>query len=137
VTRFVELEHTADIRLRIFGSTMEELFGNAAHGLMYLLWEDAVAPPRQVSHTHSATPDDREVQLRNWLADLLLQVELDAMRFTDFEVAFGDDGTLVATAHGAPADPACALADIKAVTYHDLRIVTVDGTYQVDIVFDI
>ena len=38
--RFETIEHTADTGLRVFGSTLEELFENAGLGLMTILVQD-------------------------------------------------------------------------------------------------
>ncbi|MBN1402258.1 MAG: archease [Anaerolineae bacterium] len=133
---FEELDHTADLRLQVWGHSLRELFVHAAEGmfsLMRLRVEAAAEPVGLDVHLDSY---DRETLLVDWLNELLYLSERDAICFASFDI-----GHLEATeldAHLEGYGPACAERGIKAVTFSDLAIEhTSSGLYTTIITFDV
>ena len=77
--RFEEVEHTADIAIRAFGSNLSELFANAAYGLACQLAE-ITDISKNVEETIEVTADDVEGLLVAFLEELL-EFLLDTMLF--------------------------------------------------------
>ena len=132
---YQELEHTADVALRVHALTLAELFRHAALGMFALMTDvDRVQTTEEYAVRLSAP--DRETLLVNWLNELLFQYETRQLVCCDFDVAFGAGGQLRAVARGG--HPAAEIRKhIKAATFHDLRIVESDGHWVTTVVFDI
>jgi SHS2 domain-containing protein len=130
--------HTADLGLRIRALTREALFADAARGLFSMLvvnLED-VRPIQQIRiELHG---DELEYLLFDWLTELLYRFETEHLLLRDFDVTF-DGSTLSATCRGEPMDPARHQMDheVKAITYHGLRIIQEDNGWLAEVIVDI
>lgn len=131
-------EHTADLGLRAEAATLEGLFAEAAACLLSAIVEEpsAVRPNVEVPIRIDGT--DREFLLFDWLKELLLRFETDQMLFSEFAVTVRDDG-LSATIRGEALDPARhQLAhEVKAITYHELKVVPADAGWLAEVIVDI
>jgi SHS2 domain-containing protein len=131
-------EHTADLGLRVRAADLDTLFAEAAACLFSAVLEDigSVRPEQSVAVELAGT--DREFLLFDWLRDLLLRFDADHIVFGQFEVTVRDDG-LTATARGEPLDPARHLLahEVKAITYHELKVVRDGGGWLAEVIVDI
>lgn len=132
-----EIEHTADLAIQVRGRDLSELFANAARGMFGLMADlEAVAPGApSVERRVELEGFDTETLLVSWLSELLwFNEESDAV-FVRFEVTSLTPTHLEATVWGGPASG--QERHIKAVTFHDLKIVETDAGYEVTLVFDV
>jgi SHS2 domain-containing protein len=131
-------EHTADLGLRIRAASLAGLFEEAAAAMLALSVAnlDAVEPVQSV--TFELTADAYEDLLHDWLSEL--NFTLGTRRLVCARFAVELDGTsLRATAWGEPLDPArhqLAL-EIKAVTYHGLKVEQDEGGWLAEVIVDI
>ena len=131
-------EHTADLGLRVRASDLDTLFAEAAACLFTAILEDiGTVEPRQ-SVTVELSGANREFLLFDWLRDLLLRCDADHMVFGKFEVRVRDDG-LTGTAWGEPLDPARHVLahEVKAITYHELKVIEIEGEWLAEVIVDI
>ena len=132
--RFEEIDHTADVRIRVFGSTAEELFEGAAAGMFSLITDLArVKPVGEIEVRVSA--DDLLGLMVAWLSELLVLHETQKILLGRFQVRL-DGFALDGKAWGEPIDKGrheLKLA-IKAVTYHRLAVDPKKGVAE--IIFD-
>lgn len=141
--RFEELEHTADIAIRVWGRDLAELLANAAYGMACQM-----ATPATVDETGSSETSvcpiehlieleayDDEMLLVAWLGELLYLGERGSCVFTDFDMLEVTPTRLRAVARGRPVQQ--QRRHIKAVTFSDLEIVNTDAGYETTIVFDV
>jgi SHS2 domain-containing protein len=133
--------HTADIGLAVRGRTLRHLFENAGRALCVLGSGDsrAVKARRLVRlAVRGSALDDLLVR---WLHELLFLQETRGWRFRGCAVEALDRRrmTLRARARGERFDPSRhpRRREIKAVTYHDLRIIRSDGWWRVRIILDV
>lgn len=133
--RYEEIEHTADVGIRAYGRTLDELFANAAEGMFSLIADlPAVKPVGEIEVR--LTADDIPTLLLRWLTELLYVHETERLLFSssDSKVV----GTsIVGHARGEPIDKRrheLKLA-IKAVTRHRLTVDPEKGIAEV--IFDI
>ena len=137
--RYEIVEHTADVGLRAFGKDLKELFANAAYGLFDLIVADlgTVRPEQTVSLTVEA--QDVEELFADWLRELLYLCNAERWLFSKFEVLEIDSGRLEAKCWGEVYDPSRHAweMEIKAVTYHQLRVERVEAGWSAQIIFDI
>lgn len=131
-------EHTADLGLRVRAPDLDSLFAEAALCLSSAIVEDVgdVRPGQEVRIELAGT--DREFLLFDWLKELLYRFDADHMLFGRFEVRVRGDG-LTATAWGEPLDPARHLLghEVKAITYHELKVEQTSDGWLAEVIVDI
>jgi SHS2 domain-containing protein len=132
--RFEEVEHTADIAIRVWGRDLAELFAHAARGLACQI-ADADAVGQTIEHTIELAAYDAETLLVAWLGELLYLSDRDGCVFTGFDMREVTPSRLRAVARGGPV--AGHRRHIKAVTFSDLEIVRTDAGYETTVVFDV
>lgn len=133
--RFEELEHTADVALRVYGRDMQELFVHAAEVMFSLIGDcERDAAPRFEMEIRLEGPD-RESLLIDWLNELLYLFETKSVHFFAFDIRELTTTSLEARVCGGP----LTLHEkaIKAATFHDLHISETSEGLEVTVVFDI
>lgn len=134
---FEVIEHTADVGIIAYGRSLEELFANAAVGMMSFLID--LASVRLIQQrTVTADADNREVLLIAWLNELLVLLNADGFVPGRFAVRDLTDTRLRTDVAGEPVDPTRHRfhLDVKAATYHSLEIKQ-DGLWQARVIFDV
>src|SRR5581483_3134166 len=128
-------EHTADLGLRIRAPDLDTLFAEAGQALFAAILDDlaAVQPKQQIDVNLPA--DDRDYLLFDWLRALLYRFDAEHLVFARFEVHVGESG-LTGRAWGEPLDPARHSLghEVKAITYHGLRVEPVEGGWQAEVI---
>ncbi len=131
-------DHTADLGLRIRSDTLEGLFAEAGEALFdaIVAQSDTVRPIEKA--TFQIDGDRHDDLLRDWLAELLFAFHVDHRLFSKFEVRLGDAG-LAADAWGEPIDDQRHEidAEIKAITYHGLKVVQERDGWLAEVIVDI
>jgi SHS2 domain-containing protein len=143
---FEVLPHTADIKIRAYGTTKKELFCNALIGMF-----QSVQPISILCHNEndrvicSSLPESHVVELKafdeesllvDFLSEALYLSDVHNEVYLDVVIHELTDTYINATLYGVPIT-GFAVVEIKAVTYHELAITKNDDGWQVDIVFDI
>jgi SHS2 domain-containing protein len=131
-------EHTADIGLRARAATLDDLLGDAARALFSVIVVNLadVRPLLSLQFTVAGRQPDE--LLHDWLAELLFTFETRRLLLSDFEVRVGDEG-LTATARGEPIDPNRHQLDmeVKAITWHGLKVERRDDGWLAEVIVDI
>jgi SHS2 domain-containing protein len=131
-------EHTADLGLRVRAATRETLFVEAAHGLFSIV----VANPDQITPllTKELRVEGLELDylMFDWLNELLYTLETEKFLLSECDVRFDDQG-LSATCRGEPLDMDRHLPDheVKAITYHGLKVEETSNGWLAEIIVDI
>ena len=131
-------EHTADLGLRARAADLPGLFAEAARGLFAIIVADlgAVRPVETVSlHVEGETS---ELLLFDWLNELLYIYETRRLLLAEFDTRLGPTG-LTATARGEPIDPSRHTLDheVKAITYHALKLERDTDGWLAEVILDI
>lgn len=132
--RFEEVEHTADLALKVHGHSLKEFFANAAYGLFSLMADLEKLAPSVSRAVHLEAPD-RESLLVDWLNELLYLHEVEEEIYTRFEIETLSSTALSATVWGARI--AASKLTVKAATFHDLEIRETEDGYLTTVVFDV
>ncbi len=135
--RWKLLEHTADIRLEVYGATVEDLFVNAALG-----FTDIILPEAELSSQTEIEikleADSAEELLVNWLRELLFLNQTRKLIVTYAQmVVFTETNLFAKVSFAINSAEVAPSFEIKAVTYHGLSIVEESYGYSARIVFDI
>lgn len=123
------LEHTADMGIEASGATLEELFAQAAYGLLEIIAGAAGALSREEKSV-TVRGGDTEELLVNWLNEVLYLFETGGLFPVDFEVEEVAGNRLKARVVGEPFNPQrhTVEREVKAVTHHQLAVErTADG----------
>ncbi|MEE9513614.1 MAG: archease [Anaerolineales bacterium] len=131
---YEEIEHTADWALRVHGQNLSELFRNAAFGMFSLLDIEPV-PGNTECRFFELKAEDTETLLVSWLEELLYPLEVENATVVDFQVEVLEKAQLKAMIELKKI--ASIKKEIKAVTFNELDIRTVDSGYETIIVFDV
>ncbi len=116
------------------GATLADLFINAAIG-MYAVTVDAPHIQPHVERSIEVRGVDAETLLVNWLNELLYYTEVEDLVWGQFELVEFAPTHLRAIARGQTSLP--LRKHIKAVTFHNLQIISTAEGYEVTIVFDV
>jgi SHS2 domain-containing protein len=135
---FETFEHTADLGLRVRAHDLDALFADAARGLFSIIVADLASVQVRDSVPITIAAESPELLLFDWLNELLYLYEVRRLLLCRFEVGVRDSG-LNATAHGEPIDPARHFLDheVKAITYHGLKLERENGRWLAEVIVDI
>ncbi len=130
-------EHEADIGIRGFGQTIEEAFENAAIALYSVMVNVATIAPIDM-RVFAVTASDHELLFVEWLNALLSLSDIERMVFSRFEVDISGM-TLTGRAWGEHLDQVRHQphVEIKAATYHMLRVKKEQGRFVAQCVVDV
>lgn len=140
---FQEIDHTADVGLKIFGCDLSELFIHAAQGLFSLICDDEYPwDSRQASTTSihiRLYADTLPELLHDWLSELLYYHSIREIVFTRYEITVISQISINAIAYGSNyrENDTQYLQEIKAVTYHQLEVNEIPEGYRAQVIFDI
>jgi SHS2 domain-containing protein len=130
--------HTADVGLRVQSPDLNTLFAEAGQAFFSVIIENlSDVKPRNRVEFHIAG-QDLAYLLADWLNELLFAFESRRLLLREFEVSVGHDG-LQAVAQGETVDEARHTLDheVKAVTYHGLKVEQTDAGWLAEVVLDI
>ena len=133
-------EHTADVGAVVRGATLPRLFENAARALFDLLCDRRTVRPRRTVRIVVQGSSLEDLLVR-WLSELLYRLETEDLVFSSFKVERVDRLRFRARgrARGETIDRARhrLRREIKAVTYHQIRLVRGRSAWRVRLVFDV
>src|SRR5574337_677585 len=135
---FELFETTADVGVMAWGETPEELFANAARGMLTLMVDaDTVRSTGLLSI--EAEGADLPSLLVAWLNELLYRCEADAWAPADVRVASVRDGRVSGALAGEPAEAGRHRFKgvVKAATYHLLECHKDRDRWRARVVFDV
>lgn len=143
---FEQVPHTADIKIRVFGATVKDLFRHALMGMFQVVRPIApsctrsgdrlICPTLPEQRTIEVSSIDTSALLVDFLSEALYLSDIYNEAYLDAVIHELDEKNIRATIYGVKIT-GFQVVELKAVTYHDLRVERVNGTWQADIVFDI
>ena len=135
---FELFEHTADLGLRVEAPDEATLFAEAARGLFAMIVEEVPETVGEQRYPFRVDAERRDLLLLDCLNELLFCFETRRLLLREFRVTFSPEG-LVATALGQPLDPARhrLLREVKAITFHGLRVERSESGWLAELIVDI
>jgi SHS2 domain-containing protein len=131
---FEEIEHTADRAFRVRGRDLPDLLVNAARA-MYALEGVAFAGERSATRDLEVEAIDAESLLVNWLNEILFLEQEHHLVCEKFEIYELKGYHLRARVETRECSD--NKADIKAVTFHNLRICKTPAGLEAEVVVDV
>jgi len=132
------IEHTADIGIMVKGKDLAELFKNAGLAVFDIIAKRKPGKntrPKTISIRQTA--DNVEELFVNWLNELLSLSATKELIFTDFHIDTLYEHTLKARALGEDFKRYRLNVEIKAATYHELKIEKLDSGWQARVILDV
>jgi SHS2 domain-containing protein len=130
------IEHTADVGLHVWAPTLDELFEEAANGLIAVMGEGSGEMTKREEIALEA-PDLGSLFV-DWLSEVLFLFEAREVLPSIIRVHVEDDTRLSATIEGPSTEgfreqgPA-----VKAVTYHGLEIGPSNDRFEARVYLDV
>jgi len=135
---FELFDHTADVGIRVRAASMPELIPPAGEGLYAAIGELLPAGEGRDERWEFAG-DDAAVLLRDYLTRLLVLFEREQRVVVETRVeAFTAKALRVwATSRAVDPEESEFYREVKAITYHGLRISPVAGGFEAEVIVDI
>jgi SHS2 domain-containing protein len=136
-------EHTADVQVRSWGSSLEEAFSQTAYSLMSTITPNLKKIIPKVEREIIVEAEDKEALLFDFLSEFLYIFDVDELVFNQIYVSkiekFNDNYKLRATLKGEKFDlnKHEIGIEVKAITYSFLNIEEKHKSTTIDIVYDI
>lgn len=130
---YEEIEHTADIALRVWGEDFFTLLRQSVYGMYDLMGVDVeLTVLKKIKF--KIEDNSREIQLVDFLNEVLYLVEDEHAKYELFVFNEAEEGIIVkASGYGVRS----LQQNIKAVTFHNLAIEETDSGLEVSITFDV
>ncbi|MBC7073871.1 archease [Candidatus Parcubacteria bacterium] len=130
------LEHTADLKIKVFGKTKEELFENAMIGMLESAKYEPIDDSEQLTTEIKISSLDLPSLLVDFLSEVLYLVETKKEVYQKVKFKKFSKRRLEALLFGKKLKRMGV--HIKGVTYHDLKIKKrKDKIFEAEILFDI
>ncbi len=130
---FIEIAHSADLALEVWASSLPGLFTQAAKGL-YDLMQISAAKRKIAKREINLKEIDLDNLLVSFLNELLADIQEKESKYDQMDLVidhFSLKGKLTGKKIGG------FKREIKAATYHELKIVKMESGYKTRIIFDI
>ena len=132
------LDHTADLCIRTYGRSLSELFRNASHALMDMI-VDRSSVRSTLEIPYEINGDTKEELLIKLLGEIIYLNQGEHLVFNDLSIRNKTENSISGILYAEQYDSNRheLETDIKAATYHNLKIEKVNNNFKADIVFDI
>jgi len=130
------LEHKADLKIRVFGETKEELFLNALFGMQDCMKPELKKPEEKTERGIKIKSPDLPALLVDFLSEALYSTQVNKEIYNDIKFKKFSNVEIEAEISGQKTERFSE--DIKAVTHHQLDIhQKEDGIWEATVLFDI
>lgn len=132
------IEHTADTGIRVKAKDLKGLFRNSALAMFDIIAEKPGAKSKLRKKIEiEQKADNLEELFVNWLNELLSLSAVKELIFTDFKINRLGNDYLSAVAIGSNVKECRVNVEIKAATYHELKIEKIKSGWQAEVIFDV
>ena len=134
---FEFLEHTADLKFRAYGGSLEEALVNAARAFTEATCGES-AIETKVTREVSIESPDLERLVHDWLTELIVDFSTEHMLYNSFDLKVTGKYTLAGKISGERYNPEKhkLYKEIKAATYHDMLVEGKKGRWIIEVVCD-
>ena len=135
---YILLDHTADLGVKITGTSLIDLFDNAGKTLLHLMFKASFTKKFDFTRISISGSDPADLMVR-WLTEILYLFEGENLVVTDINIDSLSSSGLKATLTTSPFDPKFheIIREIKAVTYHQIAVTDENGIWTARVIFDL
>ena len=132
------LEHTADIRIRVKADNLERLFCRSAQAMFEIIAEKKPGPSGGTELVKvSQKAADLEELFINWLNELLSLSSVRRLVFSGFRIKELTETAVSAEVSGGKIRDYVINKEIKAATYHQLKLSKDRCGWKAEVIFDV
>jgi SHS2 domain-containing protein len=131
-------EHTADLGLRIRAPDLDTLFAEAGLALFETIVPDLASIRHDKRVDIAIGGEEHDYLLFDWLKELLYRFDAEHLLLGKFDVHLKENG-MTGSAWGEPIDRTrhCLEHEVKAITYHGLRVERTKEGWVAEVIVDI
>lgn len=131
-------EHTADLGIRVRAAELDDLFAEAAQALFSVIVRNTERIESRVEKRFQIEGPEIDYLLFDWLNELLYTFDVERLLLNDFQVRVQESG-LSAVCRGEKMDRRRHVMDheVKAITYHGLKVERGDQGWLAEVIVDI
>ncbi|HUU80840.1 MAG TPA: archease [Acidobacteriota bacterium] len=135
---FSVLDHTADLRIRIRGKDLRDLFEKAAKSMMHVMVKGVSSENAYTLELSVQGTDLSDLMVR-WLGEILYLFEGEHQVVIAVKINTISPTYLDATVKTVPFDLNLheVLCEVKAVTYHQIEVVQEDDRWETRVTLDL
>jgi SHS2 domain-containing protein len=140
--KFEFLEHTADVYVRAFGTSMEEAYENAALAMFETMTKSGKIA-QTTEEEIEVEAEDQYALLYNWLEALLIKFETEGMLYSKFKIfdwqETAESFKIKAKIWGEKFNPKRhpQKVGVKAITYHLMVVIREPERVVLEFILDI
>lgn len=131
------IEHTADIGIRVRAADLEGLFEKTALAMFDIMAEGGKSSALKKKVRIEQEADKLDELLVRWLNELLSLSETKELIFSGFRIERIEKNILKAEAEGSDIKDYRINKEIKAATYHELKLEQTPSGWQAEVIFDV
>ena len=131
------IEHTADIGIRVKAADLKGLFETAALAMFDIMAETKNQEAAKKAINIKLKADDLEELFIDWLNELLSQSATKELIFSDLKITKLEKNNLEAIASGKDIKNYRINSEIKAATYHQLKLQQLKSGWQAEVILDV
>lgn len=136
MARVQQIDHTADVGLQVEAGSLEELFTASAYAMFEVI-ADLDNVRNQLAIRVHLQAQDVESLFVKWLSELNYRHITEEMLFCQFKIRELDETHISASAWGEPIRAEHIIhTEIKAITYHHLKIEQRGTNWYAQFIFD-
>jgi SHS2 domain-containing protein len=130
------LKHTADVKFRAYGATLNEMFENSAAAMFKSMYPGRVE--EKIKMNFSVRGKDLESLLYGFLEKLIVLLDSKGFFVSRVKVRIDKKNLkLVGEAFGDKASDYDVAMDVKAVTYSEMFVKQIGGKWVCQVVLDV
>ena len=135
---FEELEHTADVKMRITASDYSLLLAESGFALSQVMYGKYNCEPSEISVSIEAEGTTPAELCVNFLSELLFIMETEYLVPSAFSLA-ADETSVAGTVSGIPFERGkhSGGIEVKGISYSGLTLTKTNTEYELIIIFDI
>jgi len=132
------LEHTADIRVKIKGKNLKDLFRNAGLAIFQISTQKLATTDDKIKNLSiKQKADNLDELFINWLNELLSLSAVKGLIFEDLKIGKINANSIEAVVSGSDIKNYKVNTEIKAATYHELKIEKSKSAWQAEVIIDV
>lgn len=135
---FEELEHTADVKMRITASDFSALLAESGFALSQVMYGKYNCEPSEITVSIEAEGTTPAELCVNFLSELLFIMETEYLVPSAFSLA-ADETSVAGTVSGIPFERGkhSGGIEVKGISYSGLTLTKTNTEYELIIIFDI
>ncbi|MFP4388418.1 MAG: archease [Desulfococcaceae bacterium] len=135
---FETIDHTADLGVRVWAPSLSVLFAEAARAMTSLMADSDAIEGRETVSISAEGADAADLMV-NWLREILYLWHGRELLTAEAEVLEIDETRIQSRIRCDPHDPTRheIRHELKAVTYHDLRVEPTPDGWEAVVIFDV